>query len=261
MLDSDPQDTATDYSDIFALRGQLYHHAMQAFPDARAQEFQAVIAEADIAADATVVDFPAGGAYISRYLDGVNLIGLEVTQTFVDLAQQQQQNVILCTNEHFPLPTASADRIISIAGLHHIHDKGSIFAEMRRLLKPAGRLVVADIAEDSYVRNFLDVFVDRYSDTGHSGWYFGPSTRAELQGAGFDVVGDKRLSYYWCAADIDQLAEFCRLLFGMVRADTATVAQGIREYLGTQQRGNQVGLNWQLHCFTCAVPHSARAAK
>jgi len=260
MLDSDPQDIATDYSDIFALRGQLYHQAMQRFPDARAQEFQAVIAEADIATNTTVVDFPAGGAYISRYLDDVNLIGLEVSQIFVDLAKEQRQNVVLCTNDYFPLETASADRVVSIAGLHHIHDKGVVFAEMRRLLKPTGRLVVADIAEDSYVRQFLDVFVDRYSDTGHSGWYFGKSTRSQLEDAGFNIVGDKRLNYFWCADDIEQLAQFCRLLFGMVRADTATVAQGIHDYLGMQQSGNQASLNWQLHCFTCEVPQSFREA-
>ena len=47
------------------------------------------------------------------------------------------------------------------------------------------------------------------------------------------------------------LSTFCRLLFGMVHAEPATVAEGIRKYLGVRELGDRVGLNWQLHCFVC----------
>jgi len=252
MHDASPSDPTLDYQDIFELRGRLYHQAMQKYPDARINEFQSVLREASIAPGMTVVDVPSGGAYLSRYLHDAEIIGLETSQTFAQLAEDKNRNVLLFDNNRFPLKDASIDRVLSIAGLHHVEDKCALFTEMRRILKPGGRIVVADVADDSVVRDFLDDFVGRYCETGHSGWYFGDDTRAELRNAGLNIVSDKRLDYLWCAPDIEQLADFCRLLFGMVNADNATVAEGIRDYLGVMETAGQTGLNWQLQCFTCS---------
>lgn len=251
MLDITPSGPTLDYHDIFELRGRLYHQAMRKYPDARSNEFRSVIREAGIAPGMTVVDVPSGGAYLSRYLDDAELIGLETSQTFAQLANEKPGNVLLFDNNRFPLKGASVDRVLSIAGLHHVENKCALFAEMRRILKPGGRIVAADVAGDSAVRNFLDDFVGRYCATGHSGWYFGADTRAELREAGLKIVDEKRLDYLWYAPNMEQLADFCRLLFGMVNADTHTVADGIRNHLGTRETDDRTGLNWQLQCFTC----------
>jgi len=251
MLDLTPSGPLLDYHDIFELRGRLYHQAMRKYPDARINEFQSVIREAGIAPGMTIVDVPSGGAYLSPYLDDVELIGLETSQTFAQLANEKTRNVLLFDNNRFPLKDASVDRVLSIAGLHHVENKCALFTEMRRILKPGGRIVVADVAGDSVVRNFLDDFVGRYCETGHSGWYFGADTRAELRDAGLNIVDEKRLDYLWYAPDMEQLADFCRLLFGMVNADTSTVADGIRCHLGTRETDDHTGLHWQLQCFTC----------
>lgn len=251
MLDLTSTDSTNSYRDIFELRGQLYHQAMRTYQDVRKQEFLSVIAQADLAPNMIVVDVPSGGAYISRYVADIELVGMEVSHSFAELAALNDQKVILYENDRFPLKADSVDRILSIAGLHHVEDKRAIFSEMLRITKPRGRLVLADVAEDSYVRRFLDDFVGRYCETGHSGWYFGDATRKELREVGLDIVGDRPLNYLWCASDVNQLAEFCRLLFGMTKADTATVARGIVDYLGIQELDYGVGLNWQLHCFTC----------
>ena len=80
---------------------------------------------------------------------------------------------------------------------------------------------------------------------------FGADTRTELRAASLNIVDEKKLDYLWYAPDMQQLASFCRLLFGMVNADTSTVVDGIRHYLGTQETEEHAGLNWQLQCFTC----------
>ena len=258
MLDVNSPGAVHDYHDIFELRGKLYHKAMRKFPDARANEFLSVIREARIVPGMTVVDVPSGGAYLSRHLGNVEIIGLETSQTFAKLAVERAKNVLLYENNRFPLQDACTDRVLSIAGLHHVKDKCEVFSEMRRILNPGGRILVADVAEDSFVRAFLDDFVGHYCETGHSGWYFGATTRSELHDAGLKIVDDKRLDYLWCAPGMDQLAEFCRLLFGMVRADTSTVADGIRDYLGIHELGDQVGLKWQLHCFACEPQIASR---
>jgi hypothetical protein len=123
---------------------------------------------------------------------------------------------------------------------------------MRRIVTAEGLVVVADVDDGSFVQCFLDDFVGRYSLTGHSGWYFGDTTRAEIEDAGLHIVRDAVLDYPWCATSIQQLAEFCRLLFGMVEADNGTVADGIKDYLGAGESDGAFRLNWQLRCFVCA---------
>lgn len=261
MQTSDLNEPPTEYSDIFEQRGQLYHQAMQSYPDTRSQEFINVISEAGIMPGMTVVDVPSGGAYLARYLSGTNLIGLETSHAFAALARNRTQSVLLYENDVFPLQQASTDRVLSIAGLHHIENKQVFFSEAHRILKPNGRLVVADVGEDSPVRRFLDEFVGRHSETGHSGWYFGDTTRNELQNAGFNIVRDHLLEYHWYAPDKLQLADFCRTLFGMVRTDNATVMEGIGDYLGFQEGSGRAGLNWQLQCFVCEPHHHSGPAE
>ena len=240
-----------DYRDIFELRGSYYHQAMEGFPNARAQEFLSVIQEAGIGAGMKVLDVPSGGGYLSRYLPDASVIGLETSQTFARLAAARGENTLLYEKDRLPIRTGCADRVLSIAGLHHVEDKCGIFAEMRRVLRPGALMIVADVAEGSPVQQFLDTFVGGHLDMGHSGWYFGDKTRSELKDAGLDIITDKGLDFCWCAPSLDQLAEFCRLLFGIVGAETSLVADAIRSYLGVRIMQDQVGLNWQLHCFVC----------
>jgi ubiquinone/menaquinone biosynthesis C-methylase UbiE len=159
-----------NYQEIFDERGRLYHQAMESCPGYRAEEFRAVLQEAGISPGMTVVDVPSGGAYLADYLPGVTLLGLESSLAFAELAQERTETVLLYENDTFPLASECADRVLSIAGLHHVEEKRRVFAEMRRVLSPDGRVVVADAAADSPVRRFLDEFVGAYTDTGHSGW-------------------------------------------------------------------------------------------
>lgn len=241
----------TDYEEIFNLRGKLYHQAMQAFPQARAEEFLNVIEQARISPGMTIVDVPSGGAYLAPYLPDSNLIGLENSHAFAELAKNRTESVLLYEDNAFPLERQSVDRVLSIAGMHHIEDKQQFFSEVYRILKPEGLLAAADVAEGSPVRRFLDEFVGEYSDTGHSGWYFGNDTRRELDSSHFEIVQDRLLQYHWRAPDRQQLAQFCRTLFGMVHADNAITMEGIGDYLGLEEDAEGCGLNWELHCFVC----------
>lgn len=243
--------TVPDYKEIFYRRGQLYHRAMETYPTSRAEEFLSVIGEANIAPGMTVIDVPSGGAYLADYLPGVSLVGLESSPVFAALAKERAEAVLLFDDNNFPLASASVERVLSIAGLHHSEHKRGFFAEVRRVLKRDGRLVVADVAENSPVRRFLDEFVGKYNETGHSGWYFGATTRSELKDAGLDILRERELRFRWHAPDRSRLADFCRTLFGMVRTDNATVAAGLAEYLGFHEAPDRCGLNWELHCFVC----------
>ena len=47
--------------------------------------------------------------------------------------------------EELPYPDGSVDRVFSSLMLHHLHDKDAALAEVRRVLRPDGLFVLADI--------------------------------------------------------------------------------------------------------------------
>lgn len=251
MHDQNSNEQVSRYSDIFDLRGRLYHQAMETWPDVREAEFLSVRDAADISCGMTVVDVPSGGAYLGKYLEQVDLISLESSHAFAALAGTRSSSVLTYAGAKFPLASGVADRVLSIAGLHHEENKEPLFSEMRRITRPQGKVVVADVGENSPVKRFLDEFVGRHCETGHSGWYFGDQTRGELANSGLKICSDRLLQYHWIASDPEQLAEFCRILFGMTLTDTATVLEGIEDYLGYERVNKGVGMKWELHCFIC----------
>jgi SAM-dependent methyltransferase len=83
------------------------------------------------------------------------------------------------------------DSVLLAYGTHHIprQDRPVAVAEAYRVLKPGGRLVLHDFAENSSVARWFSDVVDRYSPAGHRYDHFTP---AEMEGyftdAGFTDV-------------------------------------------------------------------------
>ncbi|WP_431851106.1 class I SAM-dependent methyltransferase [Allosphingosinicella sp.] len=242
------------YENIFQERADSYHAAMQMCPDARAAEFALVLEPLKLEPGQTLCDVPAGAGYLWRYVGDaqVRYVGVEPSDLFASLFPSHPGAISLrCAMDTLSLPDASLDHLISLAGLHHEPDLPAIFREMRRVLRPGGLAVVADVQQGSSTDRFLNGFVADYNPMGHEGVFLNGSTSAFLEGAGFRVLEDAVHRPQWQFATREEMGEFLRLLFGITKASAAATARAAEDILGLEDAHGAINLAWPLRRLVC----------
>jgi ubiquinone/menaquinone biosynthesis C-methylase UbiE len=87
--------------------------------------------------------------------------------------------------EHIPLPDASVDAAVASVTAHHWTDQGVGFAELFRVIRPGGRLVLAEFKSSGPL-------LRRLAGSKHANAPSLEDWRARLERAGFDEVGTGR---------------------------------------------------------------------
>jgi SAM-dependent methyltransferase len=242
------------YKDIFNQRGDAYHAAMTAFPDARNREFREILDRAAPAPGEVVLDLPSGGGYLRRHVrtPGVRFVEVETSSAFHALHQPAEDvRSVLCDLDDLDIDTGSVDVAVSLAGLHHAPDLPRIFDEIRRALKPAGRLCLADVRSGSPVDGFLNRFVHEHSSMGHEGDFLDDRVTAWLAGSGFAIESDAVVPYTWDFPSVDAMVRYVTLLFGLDRATPEQVRDGIAAHLGYETGAAGCRMHWELRFLGC----------
>jgi SAM-dependent methyltransferase len=235
------------YAEIFEKRAAEYHHAMRLSPRARDAEFLAVLEPIRHSSSGLVCDMPSGGGYLADYLwAGMDYLAVDpATGFFVEWPKPLQR--LLAEITKVPLSDQAADFIISLAGLHHEPDLPRVFAEMRRLLRPGGRVVLADVAVDTPPARFLNGFVAEHCPLGHDGRFLDENTASTLETAGFAVIDDRLIEVPWVFGTLEEAGDFCRHLFGMTALTIEETAAAMDREIGFDFDAGRPRLRWTLH--------------
>jgi ubiquinone/menaquinone biosynthesis C-methylase UbiE len=95
--------------------------------------------------------------------------------------------------ERLPFEAGSFDWVISRMSAHHWHDVPAALADMRRVLKPGGRVLMIDIAGSDHP--LLDTYLQAAEvlrDASHVRDYRADEWLAMFRGAGFDAQVQRR---------------------------------------------------------------------
>src|SRR5262249_7808138 len=146
--------------------------------------------------------------YLSTYLNepGVHVIAVDPNPLFHAQCESRGLESYLAPLHDLPLADGTVDVAVCLAGLHHEPRRVAVFQEIRRVLRPSGRLAIAEIAKDSAVARFFDEFVHNHNSLGHHGTFVDDAFIQDLGVAGFRLVADETPSYHWNFTSCEHMA-------------------------------------------------------
>lgn len=243
-----------DYEKIFVERGWRYLRALNRFPGARAEEFKTAADKARVEPGHRVIDVPAGGGMLSRYLpEGCVAVRLECAPGLS--SGDQLRSHARADYSCWPLADASAERVISVAGVHHVEDKRPFYHEAARCLAPGGVLLLAEVAEGSVIDTFLDGFIDRYNPQGHNGFYLNDQSLVDLEQAGLKIDSVTEQAYHWNFTSAADMHAYCSDQFGLKAIDQDQFVAELGEYLPLEiDQQQRVKLPWVLRHIRAIKP-------
>jgi cyclopropane fatty-acyl-phospholipid synthase-like methyltransferase len=240
------------YMDIFDERGDSYNAACRLYPDARIHERQHIIDRLELSPGLRLCDLPAGGGYVvegiyQQYANDIDYICIEPSNIFSSVIQSTTFQLVTSAIDHIALVDTCVDRIASLAGIHHIQHKQSFFSECARTLKTGGIFVIGDVLQDTAIAHFLNTEVNRYSNTGHRGYFLKPrELTARCEKAGLAVCEEVVENFIWDFPSETAMTEYCYLLFGMEKANPDEVNAAIHRHLRVTTENSSVQLHWSL---------------
>ena len=239
-----------EYKEIFSERAQSFYDTITKYPNVMDQEHKCYLEN------------------IPKITDGVYL---ELSPTFKPIpwgTQIQVEN----SREFaalFKLPFIEDysqmnykdnifDSVCAIAALHHYlpHSRKNIYKELYRILKPNGSICIADVMKNSLPDKFLNVFVDKYSSSGHDGYFFNRDDIDNLKEIGFEVHY-KLEKYFWDFESWEHCFTYTKSLFHLIKYDKSLdeFKKEIQEYLPIIEHPNKtISWKWELLYIHASLP-------
>ena len=218
------------------------HRAMELYPKARDEEFNAALSLLQLNNTDKILDVPAGGAYLKQYLtDDIEYQGFDFSNGFVSNSQINE-----CSETDLPIEAESIDKAICLAAMHHVQDKKGFVSELYRCLVPGGLLLIGDVVTNSKEAVFLNGFVDDWNSLGHDGDFINFERESTL----LNELGFKTQSitkhYQWNFESETKCYEYLRLLFSLDKQPSMFELAKAVDQLGASETDSAFHLDWSL---------------
>lgn len=145
------------------------------------------IAQAEVS---SLLDVGCGtGAILSQVSSGVSRCGIDLSPQMIERAKEtlkEQAELVVGDAEALPWQDETFDTVCCTFSFHHYPKPEKVLAEMNRVLKSGGRLILADPWLPPVLRQLLNALL-RYSDDGDFHSYSRREIGRMLESHGFLV--------------------------------------------------------------------------
>jgi len=170
-----------------------------------------------------ILEIGAGNGYFSRAIaqrigpDGLLVASDPSVDQLSALGLEDEYDairVVPAAADTLAIPYYDFDAIWSRGAIHHVLDKTSAFARFADVVRPGGRLVIADIFAGTRLARYFDSFIARSCCTGHEVAFLSREFAESLCA----LTGWGRPAFHevitpWEFAERDDIGRFLHLLF------------------------------------------------
>jgi ubiquinone/menaquinone biosynthesis C-methylase UbiE len=145
-----------------------------------------------------VVEVGAGtGNFLALFEQAGARVALDLTPEMLRVGRRRHPAIeaVCCDGAHLPLPDASVDLCCSAQALHHMKEPLPIVSEMRRVTKPAGRILLVDqLAPESYEQARALYELEVLRDPSHAASRPASAFRTIVLAAGLEILDEHIVS-------------------------------------------------------------------
>mgnify|MGYP000908088788 CR=1 FL=1 len=237
-----------NYKKQFSNRTQSYLYSINKYPNVLYNEFTQAIEMLHLNNKETIVNIPAGGIPLHKYIDEklkIKYYAYDICKEFCD------EKISLCDYTNIPQIKNTVDKIICLASLHHtsILERYDIYNEFNRILKQNGFLIIGDVIKGSCQDMWLNDFVNEYNSNGHSGIFFDNNDIKQIEQNNFSVTSINK-EYDWVFTSENEMFDFIKNLFHLdLLPNDDVLIDGLVTILNYIP--GSLKINWKLIYFIC----------
>ncbi len=137
---------------------------------------------------------------IGEAIPDVVCVGVDMSAAMLKIARQRLHNpemlLLQAAAEHLSFADASFDVVTSTSALHYFANPAAALAEMYRVLRPGGRLLITDWCDDYLTCRLCGHWL-KLINRGHFQIYSTQQLHAQLTASGFENIHIERYRINW----------------------------------------------------------------
>lgn len=230
-------------------RSEMYRYALRKYPNVRYEDIQAMQKHLKPEKHETILEVGAGSGFFSHAISE-HCKKIIVSDPSHDQLVGVELDTVVSVPENIVLPKRSIDAIWSFGAMHHSFNKVASFKNFYQLMKPGGRVVIADVFSNSLLSKHFDLFVSRYCVTGHEVSFWSDSFVESVAAlSSFKLVYIERLDQRWWFDSEMELGDFLYNLHGMTASTPRDCFESAKQVLGVGWENQKLFLNWPMKVF------------